>query len=136
MDNCEFRIARRALDGILAHARDARPGECCGVLIGKGDEIVDAVGTDNLANDPHRFVLDPKGHIDAEREARGRGLDVIGFYHSHPHSAPQPSPTDLAEASYPDHLYLIVSLRAEPAEVRLFRLDGGNFLEVGFATFP
>jgi proteasome lid subunit RPN8/RPN11 len=73
-----------------------------------------------------------RDHIEARREARGRNLEVVGFYHSHPHSPPEPSATDVTEASYPDHLYLIVSPVTDPAEIRLFRLVAGKFLEVPF----
>jgi proteasome lid subunit RPN8/RPN11 len=62
---------------------------------------------------------------------------VAGFYHSHPRSAPSPSATDRAEASYPDHLYLIVSLAQDPPEVGLFSLvgaDPGNFVRLPLVT--
>ena len=77
----------------------------------------------NLSDDPNRFLLDPKDHIDARRAARARGLEVVGFYHSHPHSEPEPSIADLAEATYPGYLYLIVRPLAEGAKVRLVRFD-------------
>jgi proteasome lid subunit RPN8/RPN11 len=84
---------------------------------------VDAVPTRNIAQHAAvRFLIDPKEHIDGRREARRRRLDVIGFYHSHPRSAAQPSTTDCEEAGYPDHLYLIVSLLTEPPDVRVFLL--------------
>jgi proteasome lid subunit RPN8/RPN11 len=122
-------LGRLAHDNIVAHARDAAPAECCGLLVGAGGTIIEAVRTRNLAADPCRFLIDPEDHINARRDARRRGLDVLGFYHSHPQSAATPSPTDLAEASYPDHLYLIVSLAAEPADVRLYQLERGAFRE-------
>jgi len=125
---------RRAVDQMLAHAREDAPNECCGLLLGRESEIVDAVRTRNIAPRPTRFLIDPKDHIDGRREARRRGLDVVGFYHSHPHSSATPSETDLAEAGYPDHVYLIVGLCVEPPEIRLFRLSDGNFLEVPFVT--
>ena len=59
---------------------------------------------------------------------------MLGFYHSHPRSAAEPSPTDLAEASYPDHLYLIVSLAAADPDLGLFRLESGNFQATAFVT--
>jgi proteasome lid subunit RPN8/RPN11 len=109
----------------VAHAREASPEECCGLLLGRGDEIVEAIRARNVADNPTtRFLIDPADHFAARRLARERGLEVIGFYHSHPVSPPEPSPRDLAEFSYPDHLYAIVSLLTEPAEVRLFRFDG------------
>ena len=130
--NCECRITREALEHIVAHAREARPAECCGLLVGSGSTIAEAVRTRNASDDPNRFLIDPQAHIEARREARGRDLEVIGFYHSHPHSPAEPSSTDRQEASYPDHLYLIVSPATDPAEIRLFKLVAGNFLEVPF----
>jgi proteasome lid subunit RPN8/RPN11 len=127
------RIAATVVDAIIAHAREAAPRECCGLLLGSADRIEASVRTRNLAPEPTRFLIDPKGHIDGRRHARERGLDVVGFYHSHARSAAFPSERDRDEAGYPDHLYMIVSLR-EPSEARLFRLTAGNFVEVPFVT--
>jgi proteasome lid subunit RPN8/RPN11 len=125
-------VRRAALDAVVSHARETAPAECCGVLLGALEAVMDARPARNLATDPNRFLIDPKDHIDARREARGRGLDVVGFYHSHPHSAAVPSPADLEEASYPDHLYLIVGLASEQPEVRLYRLTAGAYFELTF----
>ena len=126
--NCKFH--RSALDTVLRHAERANPRECCGVLVGRDDEILQAVEARNLSEDPNRYLLDPADHIAIRRNARAAGLAVVGFYHSHPHSAARPSATDQAEAAYPDHLYLIVGVD----EVRLFRLARGNFVETPFVT--
>jgi proteasome lid subunit RPN8/RPN11 len=105
------------------------------VLLGRGDTIIDSARARNVADDPlRRFMLDPKDHIGSRRQARERGLAVVGFYHSHPASPAEPSATDLAEAGYADHLYLIVSLAADAPEVSLFRLEGGNFRATPFVT--
>jgi proteasome lid subunit RPN8/RPN11 len=98
--------------------------------------ITEAAPTPNRSDDPNRFFIEPEAHIAARRQARERGLAVVGFYHSHPHSPPVPSVTDLAEASYADHLYLIVSPAQERAQIRIFRLVSGNFLETPFVTAP
>ena len=130
-----LRVARGALDAIVAHAREAAPAECCGLLLGGEAAVVEAVRTRNIAAEPvSRFVVDPKDHIDGRRDARRRGLEVLGFYHSHPRSPASPSETDRAEASYPDHLYLIVSLAGPAPDVAMFRFDRGNFLRVPFVT--
>jgi desampylase len=121
-------LSRVVAEQIVAQARDASPVECCGLLVGTGSRIVEAIPAANVADSPAtRFLIDPKDHIDARREARMRGLDVIGFYHSHPHSPAQPSARDRSEASYPDHLYLIVSLAVEPAEFSIFVPGDGTF---------
>jgi proteasome lid subunit RPN8/RPN11 len=126
-----MRIAAGVLDAIVAHARDAAPHECCGLLIGSAEAIVEATRAANIADGPtSRFLIDPEDHIAGRREARRRGLDVVGFYHSHPDAPATPSDTDVAEASYPEHLYLIVSLAADRPDVALYRLDAGVFVPV------
>ena len=120
---------------IVEHAVAALPGESCGLLVGSEGAIVESVRATNIADDPTgRFLIDPKDHIDGRRRARSRGLAVVGFYHSHPQSPPQPSATDVAEASYPLHLYLIVSLAAAAPAIALFTLENGNFRPVPFVT--
>jgi proteasome lid subunit RPN8/RPN11 len=114
-------MGRGAIDSVVAHARRMAPSECCGLLVGSGSRILEAIPARNVAvSATTRFLVDPKDHIDGRRAARRRGLDVIGFYHSHPRSSAQPSAADRAEASYPDHLYLIVGLLTDPPEIRVF----------------
>ena len=127
-------IDRHVLDAVVAHARAEAPRECCGLLVSRGPSIIEAVAARNLAESATRFLVDPRDHIDALRSARRRGLEIAGFYHSHPHSAAVPSPTDRDEASYAGHLYFIVSLAAAVPDMRLFRLVDGNFLELRFVT--
>ena len=128
-------LARDVRDAVVAHARGCAPDECCGVLLGMGEEIVEAVRARNIADEPAtRFLIDPEDHFAGRRAARERGLEVVGFYHSHPGSPPEPSERDIAEFSYPGHLYLIVSLSSEPAEISLFRFDHGRFQRVSFVT--
>jgi desampylase len=130
-----IRVTRAVIDEVVAHARESAPGECCGLLLGHGAAVVESVRAANIAADPtRRFEIDPQDHIDARRDARSRGLAVLGFYHSHPRSSAEPSATDLAEASYPDHLYLIVSLAAPAPHLGLFRLESGNFQTTAFVT--
>jgi proteasome lid subunit RPN8/RPN11 len=124
------RIASSVVDAVVAHATESQPQECCGVLLGKADDITHAVRAANLAESSTRFLLDPQTHIEARRTARANGLDVVGFYHSHPHSRAYPSATDLAEAAYPECVHLIVGfIRGEP-EVRLFKYVDGTATEL------
>ena len=130
-----LRSAAAAVAAMVAHARDAAPEECCGLLLGRSDEILEAVRARNVAASPTtRFVIDPKDHFDARREGRTRGLELLGFYHSHPRTGAAPSETDLAEATYPGHLYVIIGLSANPPEVRVFGFDHGNFHERPLVT--
>ena len=64
------RIAAAAREAILAHARDTKPGECCGLLVGKPGSIERAVRARNLAGQPTRYLMDPADHIRVRRAAR------------------------------------------------------------------
>ena len=65
----------------------------------------------NVAGSSKLYTVDPKDHLLAERDAEGRGLEIIGVMHSHTHTEPYPSPTDVAQAPDPEWHYLIVSLK-------------------------
>jgi proteasome lid subunit RPN8/RPN11 len=138
--NCKFRLALAARESIVAHARAARPAECCGLLVGANGRIDEAIPARNVAdllrsaNLATTYVIDPGDHVTARREARRRGLAVVGFYHSHPASRAWPSPTDIAEASYEDALYVIVSLQHDLVDVRGFRIAKGRVVEVSLET--
>jgi proteasome lid subunit RPN8/RPN11 len=127
------RLPDAAVRTIIEHARLEQPRECCGLLIGRGDEIVEAVPVPNLAAEPGRFLVDPESHIRTRRDMRGRGLSVVGFYHSHPSSPAAPSARDVAEAADDDALYLIVSLEGDEPVVRVFTMARGGFAEVPIA---
>jgi proteasome lid subunit RPN8/RPN11 len=57
-------------------------------------------------------------------------MEVVGFYHSHPHSQAHPSATDLAEADYPEAVHLIVGFVDGTAEMRIFSYAGGQAIEL------
>lgn len=139
---CMKRLRVAVVERVIEHARRTAPEECCGLLIGGGAEIVEAVAARNIADRrATRFLIEPQDHLDALRNARCRGLDVVGFYHSHPRSAATPSETDLAEANYPHHLVLIVGLGPadsgpRPPEIRLYEFSAGTFLQIGYVVSP
>jgi proteasome lid subunit RPN8/RPN11 len=115
---------------MAAHAQAESPRECCGLLIGIAGHVVEARRAPNLSGDPNRFLLDPQAHVEALRDARRRALQVVGFYHSHPHSQAVPSPRDLADALYPDHLHAIVSLLGDAIETRVYHVRPDGYDEV------
>jgi [CysO sulfur-carrier protein]-S-L-cysteine hydrolase len=131
------RIRAAVIDSIVAHAREEAPNECCGLLIGPDDSIEDSVRTRNLEASPTRYRVDPEEHIALNRRLRRTPWRVVGAYHSHPHSAAQPSPTDVTEAFYPEYLYVIVSL-AHPDEpaVCAYQITAGNFEPVVLVRVP
>jgi [CysO sulfur-carrier protein]-S-L-cysteine hydrolase len=125
-------IPAHVIREMLSHAREEAPRECCGLLVGKGESVARSVRARNLDRAATRYLIDPEDHFAAIRAARVEGLEVVGAYHSHPSSAPVPSPTDVAEAnSGPDFLYVIVSLINE--EVRAYRIDAGIFVPLALS---
>jgi len=128
-----LKIARRVLDGLIAHAREEAPLECCGLLGGSVDRIDEYAPTRNVRASEVAYEIDPREHIAIMKRLRARGRSVVGAYHSHPRTAARPSATDVAEAHYEvDFVYVIVSLEREPPDIRAFRLERDAMREVPF----
>lgn len=105
------------LDAVRAHGQAAYPEECCGFLLGhagaEGNHVAAATRVENrqAENRERRYTITPEDYHAADRIARRQGLDIVGFYHSHPDHPARPSATDLAEATFPGYTYVIVSIR-------------------------
>jgi proteasome lid subunit RPN8/RPN11 len=133
-------VRSEALNAIREHALRERPRECCGILIGAADEIVEAVAAVNVAADPgRRYEVSPVDHFAQIKRCRGaagpHALRIVGVYHSHPHSAPVPSPTDVEQA-FEEYMYVIVGPvdGSAPFEIRGYRLVAGRFEEVALTV--
>ena len=119
---------------MIAHATEEAPRECCGLLVGEGSNVDESVRIRNVHPSPSRYLLDPAEHIATNRRLRGTGRQVIGAYHSHPHSPAVPSPVDRVEAYYADFVWVIVSLAVEGAPaVAAYRLAGDAFMPLAIA---
>lgn len=121
-------ISTRHLHTVGQHAAMSYPDECCGVLIGRtlGDstvvERVLSVGNERSDSRHNRYLIKPETVLAAHKEARALGLDVVGYYHSHPDHPARPSDFD-REHAWPGVSYLIVSvMKRNVADVRSWRL--------------
>ena len=121
-----MRISRAHWDELIAHAREDAPNECCGYLSARDGSVEAVFRADNPRKSPYGYELDHRS-LFAANELDDEGFDV-GIYHSHPRSAAKPSQTDINLATYPDWLYLIVSLEAEPV-VRAWWIRDGKVEE-------
>jgi [CysO sulfur-carrier protein]-S-L-cysteine hydrolase len=127
----DITIAAPVLAGIVEHARDEAPIECCGLLAGAGAGIDEVIRTRNIKGSRVAYQIDPAEHLAAMKRLRLRGRHILGAYHSHPRTPALPSATDLAEAYYTeDFLYVIVSLAKEEPDVRAYRLREGALIPV------
>ena len=119
------KITEDQLTAIRRHGARIYPDECCGALLGpKAGEVTEAYALDNTFPDGRRrrFLVGPDEYRRAEARAAETGLQLLGFYHSHPDHPAEPSQFDLDHA-WPNLSYLIVSVRqGQPKEVRSWRL--------------
>src|SRR6266581_2717574 len=128
-----LKMPKSHYDSIRQHGEETYPYECCGVLLGQMDgdaRVVTSIaraGNTRLDSLHNRYNIDPKDLVRIQREGRERGEDIIGFYHSHPDHPAQWSKTDLEDAHYPGHSYVITSIEKGKATVtNSFELTGSD----------
>jgi len=111
-----LRMNQTDFDEIRRHGEETYPHECCGILIGTADRDTRVVKSTMRAGNTRddrpqdRFNIDPAEIIRAQKLARQRMQDIVGFYHSHPDCPAQWSQTDLAEAHWIGCSYVITSV--------------------------
>ena len=126
-------ISKPLADKIRAHGAESYPHECCGALLGRDAELEEHGAprevhslyplVNRREDSPHnRFSLTPEDVRSAEKAASEQGLEVIGWYHSHPDHPARPSQYD-REHAWPWYSYIIVSvLSGLPQEMTSWRL--------------
>ena len=119
-----LRIIQSVYDDVRRHGEETYPHECCGVLVGtkNGDgvrDVVRAIRCGNTRKDSpeNRYNIAPKDLIRIQLDSREEGLDILGFYHSHPDHPAQWSKTDFAEAHWLGCSYVISSVEEGKATV-------------------
>ena len=124
-------LGAQQLDEIRRHGEQEYPHECCGLLVGRiepdGRKVVLEIYPVSNAREEearhNRSLILPDEYVRGERYARGRKLDVVGNYHSHPDHPAVPSQFDL-EHAWPTWSYIIVSVReGKSADVRSWEMD-------------
>ena len=108
-------IEKKAWDSMVLHAERTFPNECCGAMLGRmhaGKKVVtESVPIDNSYRGEQnaRYELRPEDLLEADRDARARGLDLIGIFHSHPNCNAYFSETDLKN-SCPWYSFVVLSV--------------------------
>ena len=126
-----LKINQNDYNAIRQHGEETYPHECCGVLLGNSGEdprtVEKTVPCGNTRSDsPHnRYHIAPQELVRIQRQAREAGLEIVGFYHSHPDHPAQWSQTDLAEAHWIGCSYVITSVEEGMAKItNSFLLEG------------
>ena len=132
-------------EAIVAQARAEYPNEACGVIVGddaaaSGGVALHYVPTRNEAASPFRYRVHPDDLLRLTIEIDDADQAFWGIVHSHVRSPAVPSPTDIGAATYPEALYLLVSLSDDEADpvtgdrsVRAWRIVDGAIHEVAVA---
>lgn len=111
-----LRLNEQVYHAIRRHGEETYPHECCGVLLGRSvdgaNEVDEAVRAGNTRTDSahNRYNIAPQELVRIQRQGRERGLDIVGFYHSHPDHPAQWSKTDFAEAHWLGCSYVITAV--------------------------
>ncbi len=118
---------------IRAHGEETYPHESCGVLLGVFQDdarrVHEVVPCGNTRQDrpEDRYHIDPRELVRIQRQGRDRGLDIVGFYHSHPDHPARWSQTDLAEAHWIGCSYVITSVeQGKAVQTNSFLLTGSG----------
>jgi proteasome lid subunit RPN8/RPN11 len=139
---CAMLVFKKAeYDALRRHGEQTYPHECCGVLLGRfkeSDRLVEQVAPCGNTRDDRpqdRYHIDPKELIGLQRRATQQGLEIVGFYHSHPDHPAQWSKTDLAEAHWIGCSYVITAVEKGAANrTNSFVLLGESEEEKHFET--
>ena len=123
-----LRLSGALADEIRHHGEAAYPAECCGAMVGRVEGAAKDVlrlspAVNRRTDDPRRYLIAPDDLRLLEREVRGAGQEIVGYYHSHPDHPARPSGFD-AEHAWPWYSYLIVRVdRGRGADMASWVLD-------------
>jgi proteasome lid subunit RPN8/RPN11 len=133
-----LRLPAQVYTQIVAHCLNGLPDEACGLL--GGDLGTGAVRrcypTRNVAASAKLYTVDPKEHLQADRDAEANAMVIMGVFHSHTHTDAYPSPTDVAQAPDPQWHYVLVSLRDTHPMLRSYLIVGERIEEEAVLVEP
>jgi [CysO sulfur-carrier protein]-S-L-cysteine hydrolase len=125
-------LPRALYDFMLAQVIACLPEEACGILGGRGDEARLAFFVENELHSPVRYRMRAQEQLRVFLALEKAELELVAIWHSHPSGPAHLSPTDLAEAFYPEAALLLWSPNeGNPGEwqLRAFRITGGQITE-------
>src|SRR4030042_6843718 len=118
-----IRIPKSIYQRMVEHAKKEWPLECCGILSGRDETVEKAYEVQNEEGSSVRYSMPPREQLRVFEEMEKKSIDMIAIYHSHPHTIPFPSKTDVKFAFYPEVASIIISLKEEGNPVvKAFRI--------------
>ena len=117
-----IRIPKSIYQQMVGHAKQEFPLECCGLLGGKGHTVERVFELKNAEKSPVRYVMSPQEQLKVFEEMEKESMEMMAIYHSHTHTIPFPSETDVKLAFYPEISSIIISLKEKDPVVKAFRI--------------
>lgn len=126
----ELLISRELLDEVISFCKGAYPNEACGILAGKGSEVLKIYKMANIENSPVSYLTDSGEQFKVMKDMRENNLSMVAIFHSHPSSAAYPSRGDVNLAFYQDSAYVVVGLTEKEPVVKAFSIREGDIKEI------
>ena len=108
--NEHLNIPNKHYQIMLQHLKEEYPLEGCGLMAVKDGVVTAVYPIDNILKSPTAYEMEPLQQVQTILKIEANEEALMAIYHSHPHGPSQPSATDIAQAYYPDSIYIIVSL--------------------------
>ena len=123
-------VSEEQTTAMREHGERDYPYECCGLMLGRfvdGSKQVSEIYPISNAREEeakrNRFLIRPEELMRGEKYARDKGLDVVGFYHSHPDDVAVPSQYDL-EHAWPTYSYIVMAVdKGRTADLRSWEME-------------
>jgi proteasome lid subunit RPN8/RPN11 len=129
-------ITRSQKGKLIQEAEKQTPTEACGVLAGENGAVKRIFPITNVSGDPFRYTLDPEEQLAAFFSIEELGLELVAFFHSHPHSLPVPSPTDIRKSTYPEIPHIIIGKEEGKWVLRAFLIGDQGYTQLDLDIVP
>jgi proteasome lid subunit RPN8/RPN11 len=117
-----IRIPKSIYQQMVEHAKKESPLECCGILGGGDHAVQKAFELQNVDQSSVRYAMAPQEQLKVFEEMEKDAMEMVAIYHSHTHTIPFPSETDVKLAFYPEVSSIIISLKEKDPVVKAFRI--------------
>jgi proteasome lid subunit RPN8/RPN11 len=123
-------------DEMIAHCLEAFPNEACGILAGRGADVLKVYRITNVEHSPVSYEMDSKEQFNAHRDMREQELSLLAIYHSHPSTHAYPSAKDVSRALWDGQplfdnvAYVIVSFASGNPVVKAFDIGEHGVAEI------
>lgn len=118
---------------LVAHVLADVTQERCGLLAGHDGAVTGVLPVPNAL---HSAVAYQMAGAEFARAMAACEFEPLGIFHSHLAGPPRPSPIDIAQAAYPDSVYVIIALNQSPPKVQAYRIVEGRVAEITLVVEP